>query len=138
MYTYSSAFSFFIFLLCCLTSCKNHTVKPNMLNGYWVLESATREAQPTTTLDGTWVAFEASKKAISSNLPLGLTGNETYQIVESQIHLATQPPVIFDVTAMTDSTMSLAFQARGFTFTLEMRKTDRPKDEPVILQPVEQ
>jgi hypothetical protein len=120
------------------SSCKNEAIAPEKLSGYWVLESATREGQATTTLEGTWLEFEPQGQKFLTNLPIGLTGSELYAITPKQITINGQPPLAFDVKNTTDSTLTLAFQTRGFSFTLDLRKSEKSVYVPLEAQPVEQ
>jgi hypothetical protein len=121
-----------------LFSCKNEAVAPEKLQGYWVLESATREGNTTTTLDGTWLEFEQTGQKVRTNLPVGFSGTEQYAITAKQITVNANPPLAFDVLTATDTTLSLAFQTRGFAFTMQLRKTEKPTETPIEVQPVAQ
>lgn len=121
-----------------LAGCGEDAITPENISGYWALRSATREAQPTTTLEGTWLEFDQNGNAFKTNLPLGFTGTETFAIQKKQITVTSQPPIVFDVTAATDSTLALAFQTHGFAFTLLLEKAEKPAELPQQVVPVEQ
>jgi hypothetical protein len=130
-------FSFFLASISiCWAGCKEKILKPAALEGYWLLENASREGQATTTLENSWLEF--TKQAASTNLPIGIGESITYLTKDDQIILKGTGESAFQVLAMTDTTMQLAFQARGFEFNLFFRKGTRPEIEPIPAQPVEQ
>ena len=138
------SFDFYTLLPCLaaalmLIACNHHSdLRPDVLDGYWILDKATREAQITETLEGTWLAFDKTASTFESNLPLGFNEKEAFKIIDGKIQVASTPPFDLDVTAISDSTISLAFSARGFAFTLDLHKAERPSIEPNIAVPVEE
>jgi hypothetical protein len=128
----------FFFIFSFLTqACNDSALKTDKLDGYWVLESALREGQATTTLEGSWLAFDTKSGSFTSNLPLGLGASEQFKIEKGKIIVAAPQPLEFDVPTMTDSTMQILFSTRGFSFDINLRKAQRPVNEPNLEAPVQ-
>ena len=121
-----------------LSACKDPQINPKKLEGYWALTKATRESELTNTLEGTWINFDTKTSTFESNIPLGLNGQMPYTFAKDQVSVQSNPPLELQIVALSGTSLQAGFNARGFSFELFIRKTDRPSEELPVGVPVEQ
>jgi hypothetical protein len=107
-------------------ACTDPKIAPNQVQGYWELKSATREGQITSTLEGTWIELAPDNMRFTSNLPLGMSGNENYKLVGEKIEINTDPILVLERTESKPGELNLAFQTRGISFTMQFVKATKP------------
>ena len=98
-------------------SCNNDSDKKANLDGRWEMKYGELNGQPAPALEGMYFQFDA--KNVTTNFNETAT-DETipFQFKESKIIKQSNPSVEFDVTALTDSTLEMTTELRGYEFKL--------------------
>lgn len=95
------------------------------LTGRWELTRAYRNQKPTETLAGTYFDFLPDGN-MQTNLPVGAESPTPFSLEKEILHQKSQPPLQYTVAELTDSTLKLSTQLRGFQFDLHFIKQLNP------------
>ena len=115
-------------LVLVLSSCaenepEEQTLSESMLYGRWELSAATRNGQPTETLNTTFFEFYEGGEMVN-NLA-GSRETVHFEFVADDM-LIRQPdgrlPADYQVAAFTDSTLTLQLELRNIPFELTLKK----------------
>ena len=129
-------FYFLVGLIVCLTwqSCQEQEVKQDtsLLNGKWLVVSATRNANPTTTLNEAFFDFAAD-----STMQTNLTGEATsarYSLSGNTINQMSESSLSYDILKLSADTLVLKTKILDYDFKLlllneRLDPFDRLEDE---------
>ncbi|MBR9920201.1 MAG: hypothetical protein GYB31_05120 [Bacteroidetes bacterium] len=97
----------------------------DMLFGRWELESATRDGQPTETLNTTFFEF-ISKEKMATNLGTGAREEVDYNLTESTIQqLSGRFQTEYTILNFSDSTLVLSMELREIPFELNLKRSSQ-------------
>ncbi len=114
---------FGIFLLLGLVSCMPEPPKnaEQLLLGHWELTKASRNGNPTNTLESLFFTFFEDGKMVS-NFP-GQFGEARYEIKENVIQqYEIDNPLSLKIETISDSTLNLTTIIQDFRFRLSLKK----------------
>lgn len=118
-------YAFLLLLVAIITGCATEpsVPKPENIQGTWIVFDATRNEVSTNTLDGTFFEFNGANQA-KTNLPMPNEADSisTYQLDRNRLTYQSNPPIVYQISDFTDSTMRFAFEMRGISFTLWMKR----------------
>jgi len=114
----------FILLIFLLTGgCGNALdVSSEALEGIWVVQNATRDNKPTTTLTKGYFSFGSDKK-IRTNI-LGSGDPISYSLSKNSISFSNPANAQLKVVDLNDSTMVMESKIKGKDFRFELSKVD--------------
>ncbi len=100
-----------------LPSCQSDSDQKDKLNGRWEMKYGEFNGQPAPSLERMYFQFDGKNMTTNFNEE---TTDETipFQLKESKIIKLSNPNMEFDVLSLTDSTLEMTTQLRGFDFKL--------------------
>lgn len=100
--------------------CLSDSEKKVSLNGRWEMKYAELNGQPAPLLDGMYFQFD--EKNVTTNFNEA-TQDETspFLFKDSKIIQHSEPSVEFDVTNLSDSTLEMTTELRGYDFKLVLQ-----------------
>jgi hypothetical protein len=113
-----------LFGLLWLASACNETPKipPAVIDGRWELLEGMRAQKATETLAGVYFLFDPATGTMETNLPVGAETPTPFERKDNKIIQKSAPPVEYEITGASDSTLNLSFEIRGIPFDLKLRK----------------
>jgi len=114
--------------------CKNDApvVEQQVLDGEWVVTSATRGSKVTRTVDGAIFNFDIEQQSMATDL-LGSMRSSPFQIEDEYI-VQEIPEIRYQIITQTDTSLQLAMTMKKTKFTFLLK---RPEEEPKDLPNVE-
>lgn len=108
--------------------------EPNLLLGEWTIDRATRNGRTTETLRGMFFRFEAAR--MSTNM-MGEETTAAYELDGAEIeHELAGFGEEFRVRALSDSTLELTTNMRGYDFEFFLKRA-QPSGENAVVEPTE-
>ena len=100
--------------------CLSDSEKKVSLNGRWELTTAELNGQPAPLLEG--IYFQFDEKNVTTNFNEATQDETTpFLFKDSKITKNTQPSVEFDVTNLSDSTLEMTTELKGYDFKLVLQ-----------------
>lgn len=113
----------FCVLACAENEPEGQALTEEMLYGRWELSSATRNGQPTETLNTTF--FEFAEEGQMINNLAGSRENVNYEFSGDDMLIRQtdgRMPTDYSITSFTDSTLTLEMDLRNIPFVLTLAK----------------
>jgi hypothetical protein len=118
-------FGLLLFVALSFSACRNDKNESAMefLLGRWELVEAFRNGRPTSSLENLFFEFQDEGRMIT-NL-LGEEESATYQLSKTELRQRdSQIDVNYAIEELTDSTLMLSTQLRGYAFRFVLRKQE--------------
>ena len=105
----------------CIIGCFSDSEKKASLNGRWEMKYAELNGQPAPMLEGMYFQFD--EKNVTTNFNEA-TQDETTPFVfkDAKIIKESTPSVEFDVTSLSDTTLEMTTELRGYDFKLVLHQ----------------
>ncbi len=100
-------------------SCSQPDHKGDLLIGDWMLNSASRQGRPTSTLDG--LRFTFTKDSVFTNLPVFENHNYTYS--RDTLKILSGDPYTFHVSHVDSLQLELDGEIRNVRFRLNFKRS---------------
>ena len=108
-------------LLWLLSACdETPKMPPVAIDGRWELREGMRAQKPTETLAGVYFSFDLNAGTMETNLPVGAETPIPFERKDNKIIQKSTPPVEYEITSASDSTLNLSFEIRGIPFDLKL------------------
>lgn len=98
-------------------SCDTDSDKKANLDGRWEMKYGELNGQPAPALEGMYFQFEGKNVTTNFN-ETAMDETIPFQFKESKIIKQSNPSVEFDVVSLTDSTLEMTTELRGYDFKL--------------------
>ena len=123
---FSAIFSFFF------VSCEGDTAKSKpQITGYWSVEKAFRDSRATSLLNDVFFRFGADGKMFT-NLPNTSIDPAPFEMNEGSLVQKTEPPILYNILEITDSTLVLTFKVQNTPFEFHLKKTHPPQPSELL------
>lgn len=122
-YNLTIVFSILLFVSFFITGCgKSLVVNNETLEGIWIVQQATRDKKPTTTLTNGYFKFD-SESRISTNI-LGFGEPVAYTLNKNKISFENTADAQLKVMELDENIMVVESKIKGKEFHFELMKVD--------------
>lgn len=119
----TTLFSLFLIVSFLFAGCgKSLVVNSTTLEGVWLVQHATRDDKPTTTLSNGYFKFDSDNK-ISTNI-LGYGEPVDYAISKNKISFENSADAQLKIIELNDSILVLESKIKGKDFHIDLMKVD--------------
>ncbi|MBX2816102.1 MAG: hypothetical protein KTR24_08895 [Saprospiraceae bacterium] len=106
----------------CWVSCAQDSQSEEKIIGRWDLHAAVIDGEETDRLDNLYFEFSPEGE-VGTNI-FGIDESYQYTLDSEQINQASEPPLVYDLEWLSDSTISMVTQIRRKEFVLSLQRTD--------------